>query len=230
MTAVRMEQIGDAALYLGDCREILPTLRAADTLITDPVWPNCPADLLTGASDPFGLFLDMWEAIEWPKRAVIVMRHDSDPRFLAAIPDKMAFFRTQILPYVMPGYIGRKLGGDELAYCFGEPLPSRPGGRVIPGYAPKVQPDGRAANGHPCSRALGHFRWLIDWWSLSGETVIDPFMGSGTTGVAAVEKGRRFIGIEIEPRYFDLARRRIEAAQQQETMFAQAGWIQEGFL
>ena len=52
-----------------------------------------------------------------------------------------------------------------------------------------------------------------------GETILDPFMGSGTTGVAAVQMGRKFIGIEREPKYFDIACRRIEDAQRQGDMF-----------
>jgi hypothetical protein len=148
------------------------------------------------------------------------MRADSDPRFLMAIPDRYSFFRACELPYVMPGYIGRKLGGDELAYCFGEPIPSLPGQRVIPGRGPSVQPDGRLANGHPCSRALGHFEWLVKWWSMPEETILDPFMGSGTTLHAAFLGGRSSIGIEIEPKYFEIACERIENAQRQLRMFA----------
>ena len=109
----------------------------------------------------------------------------------------------------MPGYIGRKLGGDEIAYCFGEPLPSAPGRRVIPGRGPVVQPDKRRRNGHPCSRSLAHMRWLVNWWSLEGETVLDPFMGSGTTGVACKEMRRNFIGIEMNSKYYSLAKKII---------------------
>ena len=211
----RHERIGLADLYLADCREVLPTV-SADVLITDPVWPNCPAGLLAGSDDPQGLLASALAVLNPVRRAVIVMRHDSDPRFLSAM--SMPFFRVQILPYVMPGYIGRKLGGDELAYCFGEPVPSAPGRRVIPGYAPKVQPGGRAANGHPCSRSVEHFRWLVGWWSDPGETVLDPFAGSGTTCVAAVAQGRRTIGIEIDPEYFEIACERVEDAQRQSIM------------
>lgn len=206
-------KIGAATLYCGDCRDVLPTLPAADVLMTDPVWPNCPPGLIPGSDRPQALFDEMWRAVAPPKRAVIVMRHDSDPRFLAPVP--LPYARTVILPYVMPGYIGRYLGGDEIAYCFGSPVPSAPGRRVIPGRAPAVQPGGRKANGHPCSRALLHFDFLMNWWSDVGETVLDPFMGSGTTGVAAVAAGRKFIGIEIDRRYFDIACERIEDAQRQ---------------
>lgn len=214
---MQIEQIGLATLYCGDCREILPEIDA-DVMITDPVWPNCPTGLLQGADDPTKLMRETMQALPTIKRLVIVMRNDSDPRFLCTVPASTPFFRTQILPYVMPGYIGRKLGGDEMAYCFGQPPPSAPGRRVIPGHAPKEQPGGRKANGHPCSRAIGHFRWLVHWWSLEGETVVDPFMGSGTTIVAAVEQHRKAIGIEIEPRYFDIACKRIERAQQQQRL------------
>ena len=58
-------------------------------------------------------------------------------------------------------------------------------------------------------------RWLVALTTRPGETVLEPFMGSGTTGVAAVEQGRRFIGIERERRYFDIACERIARAQAQ---------------
>ena len=201
-------------LHLGDCRNFV---LSADTVITDPVWPNSPPGLLVGSEDPFGLLESVLLQVE-ARRLVIVLRSDSDPRFLQAVPKRWTFFRAQILPYVMPGYIGRKLGGDEIAYCFGEPVPSAPGRRVIPGYAPKQQPEGRPPNGHPASRAVGHFRWLVNWWTEPGEKVLDPFMGSGTTGVACVNLGVDFIGIEIDAGYFDIAKKRIEQAQLQVRM------------
>lgn len=210
---MRKEVIGDCTLYLGDCREIMPDFGGMDALITDPVWPNCPADTIPGWSDPAGLWESAWQVMPDLQRAVVVMRHDSDPRFLAPVP--LPYVRAVILPYVMPGYIGRLLGGDELAYCFGAPVPSAPGRRVIPGRAPSCQPDGRKANGHPCSRAVKHFEFLVHWWSDPGEAVLDPFMGSGTTGVACAKLGRRFVGVEIDEGYFDIACRRIEEAYRQ---------------
>jgi site-specific DNA-methyltransferase (adenine-specific) len=61
--------------------------------------------------------------------------------------------------------------------------------------------------------------WLVNRASRSGETILDPFMGSGTTGVACANLGRKFIGIEIEPKYFDIACERIRAAQAQQRLF-----------
>lgn len=217
MTHARIEQIGDCTLYLADCMDVLPTLGKVDAVVTDPVWPNCPAGLLAGSDAPDELWLRAMAAMEVPTRMAVVMRTDSDPRFLQGI--RLPFFKAQILPYVMPGYIGRKLGGDELVYGFGAPVASAPGRRLIPTYAPKVQPDGRRANGHPCSRALEHFVWLANWWSDAGETILDPFMGSGTTGVACAQLGRKFIGIEIDPDYFEIACKRIREAYAQPDMF-----------
>lgn len=70
-------------------------------------------------------------------------------------------------------------------------------------------------------------RHLIDSLVSPGTTALDPFMGSGTTGVAAVQMGRKFIGIEREPKYFDIACERIEAAQKQNDLFMQSFGIPE---
>lgn len=216
----RIERLADGiTLYNGDCREILPTLSKVDTVITDPVWPNCPEGLLVGWEAPADLLKSAIEALPAARRLVVVMRSDSDPRFLSSIPNRWQFFCVQALSYAVPMYLGRVLGGTELAYCFGEPIPSEMGRRVVPMWGPKAQPSDRQANGHPCSRAVVHQEWLVDWWSLKDETILDPFMGSGTTGVAAVKFGRKFIGIEIEPRYFDIACQRISDALKQPDMF-----------
>lgn len=66
--------------------------------------------------------------------------------------------------------------------------------------------------GHPCAKPLPMIQWLVGRASAPHGTVIDPFMGSGTTGVACVNLGRSFIGIEREPKYYDIARRRISEA------------------
>ena len=85
---------------------------------------------------------------------------------------------------------------------------------------------------HPCPKPLAWMLWLVTRGSLPGHLVIDPFMGSGTTGVACVKLGRRFIGIEIYPHYFDIACRRIEDAYRQPDMFVERppAPVQEKFL
>jgi len=71
------------------------------------------------------------------------------------------------------------------------------------------------AGGHPCARPLGQVTHIVNQWVRPGGTVLDPFMGSGTTGVACVQTGRSFVGMEIDPAYFEIAQRRIAKAQMQ---------------
>lgn len=213
--------IGSCTYYCGDAIEIMPSLQV-DAVITDPVWPNCPAGLISGSDDPDGLFSRFCAALPNLRQLVVVLRNDSDPRFLRHVPARLPFQQLAWLQYVMPGYLGRVLGGNECAYVFGRPVKCQVGRKVIPSMSPKSQPSGRPPNGHPCSRALVHMQWLVRWFSDEGETVCDPFMGSGTTGVACAAIGRRFIGIEIDPRYFDLACRRTEQAIAQGDIFLEA--------
>lgn len=205
----------------GDARELLPSI-AADVLITDPVWPNVPPGLLQGWERPQELLAETLALAPASVRAVvIVLRSDSDARFLAAVPSRWRFVCTQALPYAVPMYIGRVLGGTEIAYCFGEPVKSSEGKRVIPMWGPKAQPRrDRPANGHPCSRAMVHMEWLVNWWTDTGETVVDPFCGSGTIPLAADRMQRHGVGIEIEERYCAMASARVTEDQ---GMFAEAG-------
>lgn len=212
------KEIGSCKLYCGDSVDLIPSIEA-DVVITDPVWPNCPAGLITGSDDPDGLFSRFCGVLPDLRQLVVVLRNDSDPRFLRHVPARLPFQQVAWLQYVMPGYLGRVLGGNECAYVFGRPVKRVPGRTVIPSIGPKVQPTGRPPNGHPCSRPLMHTRWLVKWFSDSGETVCDPFMGSGTTGAACAEIGRSFIGIEVDPNYFDLACARIEGVVSQGDMF-----------
>jgi len=211
---MRVEQIGNATLYLGDCLDVLPILPKVDAVITDPVWPNCPPGMLHGADGSQQELLARSLELVEADVVVVVLGFDSDPRFLTAVPSKWPYIRSQQLPYAFPGYRGRLLAGDEMAYVFG----SIPKGRgVIPGRA-KTKTRAKERIGHPCPRQDIHMRDLVGWWSR--DTVLDPFMGSGTTGTAAVALGRKFIGIEINPDYFDLACQQIDMAQRQEALFA----------
>jgi site-specific DNA-methyltransferase (adenine-specific) len=72
---------------------------------------------------------------------------------------------------------------------------------------------------HPAQKPVKLLEWCISWLPLDASTILDPFMGSGTTGVACANLGRRFIGIEIEPKYFDIACKRIETAYLQPRLF-----------
>ena len=73
-------------------------------------------------------------------------------------------------------------------------------------------------NGHPAEKPVGLMRFCVN--TVQGGLVVDPFMGSGTTAIATIESGRKFIGIEIERMYFDLACERIDNAYRQQRLFA----------
>jgi DNA modification methylase len=78
---------------------------------------------------------------------------------------------------------------------------------------------GRQRVDHPCPRPFEQVEYVVETFTCDGDSVLDPFMGSGTTGVACAKLGRKFIGIEIEPKYFDIACRRIEQAYKQPDFF-----------
>lgn len=79
---------------------------------------------------------------------------------------------------------------------------------------------GGAPKEHPTQKPIALMDQLVNLFTMPGECVVDPFMGSGSTGVSCARLGRRFIGIEFDPQFFDIACTRIEAAQSQERLFA----------
>lgn len=196
-------------IYNADCRGLISSLDV-QAVITDPVWPNCPPGAIQGHDRPYELFSEFCDLLpNSVVRAAIALRNDCDPRFLRPVPPRLKFIQVMWMQYVMPGYLGRVLGGNETVYVFGKPIRSSDGRRVVPSVSPKAQPGDRPANGHPMSRALVHMKWLVNWCSDENETILDPFMGSGTTLVAAKQMGRRAIGIEIEKKYCDIAIERL---------------------
>jgi hypothetical protein len=209
----------DALLIHGDCRKI-GNLPLADAILTDPVWPkalsqlpgsNNPQQLLAEAIDHLTLFLK-------PNGRIIVqLRCDSDVRLLQAIPDAYPFVRIAWLPYAVPTRRGRMLLSGDVGYLFGTPPKSRIGNHVLPGempgdFCPRAKFDnGKLHIQHPCPRHLAHVEWLVEKFTTPGELILDPFMGSCTTGVAALRRGRSFIGIEIDQTFFDEAVTRLQA-------------------
>lgn len=206
-------QHNGVTIYHGDCRDVLPQLGPVDCVITDPVWPNALPEL-AGADDPAGLFAAA--AAHFPRlaaRAVVQLGCDSDPRILQGVPAALPYFRTCWLEYAVPGYRGRVLYSNDVAYCFGTPPPRKPGAAVIPGrcvISSRTAP--RLA--HPCPRRIEHVQWLVKWFA--NGPVLDPFMGSGTTLRAAKNLGWPAVGIEVEERYCEHAARWCE---QQDTLF-----------
>jgi hypothetical protein len=195
-------------IYHGDCREVLPSLHG-QTIITDPVWPDSTAAIV-GIDRPYQLFMEMCVAMPSEVvRCAVQLGCDSNPLMSApALAQRFAFFRVCWLEYTRPHYKGRLMYGSDVAYLWGEPPSSKPGQRVIPGRCLDTSSSGKEAN-HPCPRKLSHVQWLVKWWAERGDTIIDPFAGSGTTLVAAKRAGHRAIGIEIDEGHCEEAANRL---------------------
>ena len=210
--------IGDAALHLGNARDVLSTLGHVDAVITDPPYGigyqrgrggNGKQRVRSGANDERPIFGDdiefdpvpwyQWPCILWGANHYA---HQVQGRWLA----------------------WNKLGGlepwddfsdVEFAWqnCSGA---SRIFSLLWKGLCQGVKDDG-GFRSHPTQKPVALMEWCLGF--VSGETILDPFMGSGTTGVACARLGRRFIGIEIEPRYFKIACRRIDKRPRQGRLF-----------
>ena len=225
MTAVhagegRVEHIGNATLYLGDCREILPTLGKVDAVVTDPPYGINAASASFRGSEKNG-WRDYGNG-EWDKE-----RPDAETMSAVVSAGKHAIvWGGNYFPDILPakplakwlvwdkGQEGFSLADCEFAWCSFEGAIRRK--FYARGSALR---DGKE---HPTQKALAVMKWCLDQLPKGCSTILDPFMGSGTTGVAAVQMGRKFIGIEREPKYFDNACRRIEDAQRQHSLFGEA--------
>lgn len=223
----RVEHIGDATLYLGDCREILPTLGRVDAVVTDP-----PFDSKThmGADKRYSDidFAPLGDAQKLARALVEV----SDGWVLAFCAFEQfaeyrdgagnAWVRAGIWDKVsnMPQMTGDRpaQGGEGIAIMHRPGRKKWNGGGKAAIWRHLVE---RGEKEHPTQKPLSLISDLLGQFTAIGALVLDPFMGSGTTGVACVRLGRRFVGIEIEPRYFDIACRRIEEAYRQPRLFAE---------
>lgn len=188
-------EIGNVTLYHADCRDILSQL-AANTVITDPVWPDADVPL-TGRGAEDTLLQEALRQCRNAERVAVQVGCDTDPRFQAAVPERWECFRTVWLELPRKGYRGRLLHTGDVAYLFGQPPPAREGHHVIPGRYIDADPNGQQRD-HPTPRKLGHVEWLVKWWSAREDVILDPFAGSGTTGLAAMRWGRPCILIESE--------------------------------
>jgi site-specific DNA-methyltransferase (adenine-specific) len=228
---MRTEVIGDATLYLGDCREVLPGLSGVDAVVTDP-----PYGVLAGARDSrrnghglakpnYAGYDDTYE--NFTDLIVVPLNMALDACNRAAV-----FTGPHIHEQRKPDAIGGvycPAGCGRNVWGFKRFLPVLLYGGApdlhLGAFVPTAISSTEVAEtvDHPTPKPTGWMKWLVNLTSRPGETVLDPFMGSGTTGVACHRLGRRFIGIEIEPRYFDIACRRIEEAQRQRDLFADPG-------
>jgi DNA modification methylase len=214
---MRVEHIGDATLYLGDCLEILPTLGKVDAVVTDPPYGlGIGYESFNDTQENVKLIAEKWLPICINISGVVALTPGKVNEWLYPRP-------TWVLAWFANGHGGTKWGfpcwWPVLVYG-NDPYLKNGLGRRADSYFEKGAPDLDKVTGHPCPKSINVMNWLITRCSpFEGETILDPFMGSGTTGVACANLGRKFIGIEIEPKYFDIACRRIEDAYKQPRLF-----------
>lgn len=223
---MREEIIGNARLILGDCREILPTLPHVDAVITDPPYGIAESSdkvksrqrRKVGASKSLADQVDYGE-FNWDQKPV----DDDLMRAIIGAGGHAVVFggNYYALPATSCWLIWDKVNGSndfadcELAWTN---LPKAV--RIMHHMWNGMLRDGEEKGQqrvHPTQKPVAVMAWCIEQAG-KPETILDPFMGSGTTGVAAVRMGRKFIGIEREPRYFEIACRRIEDAQRQASL------------
>ena len=196
--------IGNSELYLGDCMDILPTLPKVDAVITDPPY-GINANKMT-----LGSGKKKFESCgEWDNKAPDISWIVSFDKWCIwggnYFADKLPVTNDILVWHKLND--GRSFSECEFAWCnHGKNV------RI------KQHHWGGEEKEHPTQKPLSVMSWSLSFFP-DAKTVLDPFMGSGTTGVACMNMGCHFIGIEREPKYFDIACSRIEQAQQQLKLF-----------
>lgn len=234
---MRVEHIGDAVLYCGDCLEVLPTLGRVDAVVTDPPYGigYSPAGGGGGITDRNGK--------RYEKRFTgnDLVRGDNKPfdptPFLQIAPitvmwggnhfaDKLPASSCWLVWDKRCGTSNNDFADCEIAWT-NMPRVARVFNHLWNGMLkdsergiPRV---------HPTQKPIEVMRWCLE--QVKAEIILDPFMGSGTTGVACANLGRIFIGIEIEPKYYEIALKRITEAYRQPRLFQEpvAKAVQTGF-
>jgi len=212
---------GAVRVVCGDSRRVLEDLvldAQRTVVITDPVWPNAPAGMFDVA-DPAALFAEV--AAHFPRlarRAVIVLGCLSDARMLSGVPAALPYVRTCWLRYAVPVPRNPGLITGDVAYVFGA-VDFAPGRRIYPGEHTASGRRGRGPTAHPCPRTPEHMRWLVEHFSRPGDLIVDPFAGSGTTGRAAKDLGRRALLIDKSAAYCALS---VETMSQEVMAFGGA--------
>jgi DNA modification methylase len=219
----REVQIGDCRLILGDCREVLPALDRVGAVLTDPPYGiNQDRGMGGGGFDGFGkgkkrtpkIYAGTWDGGRPPREVFnailkaaerhVVWGGNYFSDFLPVSQKWLWWDKLQTMPTYSDG---------ELAWTNLDGTSTKK--FVYNGSGLHAKEQDRQ---HPTQKPVELMKWCIGFLP-SAATILDPFMGSGTTDVACAKLGRSFIGIEIDPAYFDIACERIRKAYAQPDMF-----------
>lgn len=227
---MRKEIIGNCEIYLGDCLDILPTLDGIDCIVTDPPYdfdaqggrlfkrenPDCMDRVIeSGLSDGFDL--NIFNLIE--TQSIVCFCHNDQ------LKDLIPFFAEKYFRYALCSWhktnpipvANKHYKPDTEFYIHAWNRDSHPVGRLEEMGRYVTTSTIKNEYAHPTVKPITVMRKIIT--NVQGSTICDPFMGSGSTGVACHQMGRRFIGIELDEKYFDIACKRIAEAEKQKDLF-----------
>lgn len=224
---MKEETIGDCRLILGDCFDILPLLGKVDACITDP--PYGIDFEYASHDDNYQCWQNlMTKLVKWCRANVDV----------AIMPSCQIKSMTWIYATIPPDWLLCWFKGSPghrafVGFNSWEPhlvYGKRPGTQYHDHFSARPS-DQDPTNGHPCPKSIGWANYLISRATLPDDTVVDPFLGSGTVLMACAKLGRKGIGIEKDKKYFDIACRRVEEAYKQGDFFIERPKIkQESFI
>lgn len=213
---MRVERIGDATLYLGDCRDVLPTLGNVDAVVTDPPFGMAFQSNYRTVQHAAIKHDDNDDLLQWAFR--LPMTHS---RYVFCRWDNLADLPKpkSVVTWVKNNWSMGDLEHEharqtEVACFWPGPNHFFPRGRPTD----VIECPRTGNNHHPTEKPVALIEAMVRW---TDGAVLDPFMGSGTTGIACGLLSRPFVGIEIDETYFDTACRRIEAAYKQPRLFVE---------
>lgn len=226
---MRIEHIGDATLYLGDCLEILPTLGKVDCVVTDPPYGigfNYGGPYVDAGGSAYvellrplcGYDLAILQYPEETMKYLVPLFGAPDECFVWAYNSNTARQSRLV------SFWGCDVDFSQVRVPPKNPLDIRVSSNVSHydwcSDIQQVKNISADKTDHPCQAPVALFDRIIRFMP-SASTILDPFMGSGTTGVACANLGRKFIGIEINEQYFDIACKRVQKAYDQPDLFVE---------
>jgi len=212
--------IGNATLYQGDCLEILPTLSGIDAVVTDPPYGIGENRRKVLSRRQLAKPIDYGD-FDWDEKPANDVQIDA---CVSVAPESVIWGGNYFdLPPSSKWLVWDKLNSGDFADAELAWTNQKGAVRVFRHRWNGMirQSERNTQRVHPTQKPIALMTWCLSFLP-NAQTILDPFMGSGTTGVAAVQMGRKFIGIELEPRYFDIACERIENAQRQQTLDLEA--------
>lgn len=241
---MRIEQIGDCMLYNGDCLEVMAGLDKVDHVVSDPPYEDELHKAIgrIRRNDGREMITELgFDGVNSSRADIVkeVVRVSNGWAILFTLAEGVRAWRDEIqvcgakydtcIAWVKPDSTprmngqGRPARGFECAvtaWCAPGYRKWNAGGKrgVYTHLTNQRDRDGR----HPTEKPVPLMRELLSDFTLPSQTILDPFMGSGTTGVACARMGRKFIGCELDPKYFDVACDRIAKAYAQGDMFVEA--------